>query len=467
MKVIKKEEYIFSDRDLRKLIIPMIIEQLLAVLVGMSDSIMVASVGEYAVSGISLVDNIFVLLVYLFAALATGGAVIAGQYLGQNNWKKANESANQLILFTVIFAIVVTGCIYLTKDLILKNVFGKIEADVMECARTYLMIASASIPFIALYNAGAAIFRTMGNAKVPMHISLFMNIIHITGNAILIFGLDQGVTGAAISTLFSRSFAGISIILLLRSPELLLHLSRPFSFNLDFGMLKKIAYIGVPNGLENGMFQLGKIMVLSIIASFGTASIAANAVGNILASIQILPGMSVGMAVITVCSRCVGAGDYDMARYYTRKILRWVHLLIIGFNIVILLALPLIMQVYNLSDEAMMYTKWIVWYHGIVAIFIWPEAFTLANTLRASSDVKYCMVYYFYVDIPNRIKLYPWIENGVGSNWCMGGDDNRLGCSCDSICYTLSREKMAARCCQLKRGLLRKPSFIMKDRLFQ
>ena len=389
---IKEKPYYFSNRALKRLIVPMIIEQFLAILVGMSDSIMVATVGEHAVSGVSLVDNIFILLIYLFAALATGGAVVMGQYLGQNKHEKANRAVNQLILFTALFAICIMIGLYLARNLILHRVFGAIEANVMEASKTYLLIVSASIPFIALYNAGAAVFRTMGNSKVPMYLSLMMNAINVGGNAILIFGFGMGVAGAATSTLVSRVISAVAIILLLCSPEHLLHLERPFSFKLDFGMLKKIAYIGIPNGLENGMFQLGKIMVLSMITGFGTAAIAANAVSNIIATFQVLPGMSVGMAVITVCSRCVGAGDYEAARYYTRKILKLVHILIIVFSVTTLVALPGIMHLYNLSDDAMTFTKQIIWYHGICCMLIWPEAFTLPNTLRAASDVKFCMI---------------------------------------------------------------------------
>lgn len=389
---IKEKPYYFSNRALKRLIAPMIIEQFLAILVGMSDSIMVATVGEHAVSGVSLVDNIFILLIYLFAALATGGAVVMGQYLGQNKHEKANRAVNQLILFTALFAICIMIGLYLARNLILHRVFGAIEANVMEASKTYLLIVSASIPFIALYNAGAAVFRTMGNSKVPMYLSMMMNAINVGGNAILIFGFGMGVAGAATSTLVSRVISAVAIILLLCSPEHLLHLERPFSFKLDFGMLKKIAYIGIPNGLENGMFQLGKIMVLSMITGFGTAAIAANAVSNIIATFQVLPGMSVGMAVITVCSRCVGAGDYEVARYYTRKILKLVHILIIVFSVTTLVALPGIMHLYNLSDDAMTFTKQIIWYHGICCMLIWPEAFTLPNTLRAASDVKFCMI---------------------------------------------------------------------------
>ncbi|NCC15875.1 MAG: MATE family efflux transporter [Clostridia bacterium] len=389
----ESKKYFFSNGDLKRLIIPIIIEQFLAILVGLSDSIMVASVGEYAVSGVSLVDNIFILLIYLFSALATGGAVVAGQYLGQDKREKACQATNQLVLLTAFSAIVITGGIYFARNLILQNVFGKIESNVMESAKTYLMIVSASIPFIAIYNAGAAIFRSMGNSKVPMFLSLIMNAINVGGNAILIFGFGMGVKGAAIPTLVSRIFAAVGIILLLRGQEHTLHLSRPFSFRPDKAILKKIAFIGIPNGMENSMFQLGKILVLSMVTGFGTAAIAANAVGNIIAMFQIMPGMAASMALVTVCSRCVGAGDYDMARYYTRKILKLIHVLIFIFNFIILLALPGILALYQLSPEATRLATEISWLHGICAIIIWPEAFSLPNTLRAANDVRFCMVW--------------------------------------------------------------------------
>ncbi|WMI81329.1 MATE family efflux transporter [Anaerotignum sp. MB30-C6] len=393
MEQVDKKSYMFTNRDLKRLIVPMLIEQLLAILVGLCDSLMVASVGEHAVSGVSLVDTIIVLLIHLFGALATGGAVVAGQYLGQNNRQKACRATDQLVLFTAISAVIITGGIYIAKDFILLNVFGKIESNVMESAKTYLLYVAASIPFIALYNAGAAIFRSMGNSKVPMYLSLLMNAVNVGGNAVLIYGFAMGVKGAAIATLASRIIAALGIILLLRGQEHTLHLSRPFSFRLDKELLKKIAFIGIPNGFESSMFQLGKILVLSLVTTFGTAAIAANAVGNIIGTFQIMPGMAVSMALITVVSRCVGARDYEMARYYTQKILKLTHFLIFIFNFVILLVLPGILALYQLSPEATGLATQISWLHGICAILIWPESFSLANTLRAANDVKYCMVW--------------------------------------------------------------------------
>ncbi|WP_270739259.1 MATE family efflux transporter [Massilioclostridium coli] len=382
----------FDNQMLVKLIIPLIVEQFLTVTVGMADSVMIASVGEAAVSGVSLVDTVNILLINVFAAMATGGAVVAGQYLGQKRQKEACKAADQLVLFITFFSIMVMVLMYLCKNWILHGVFGKIDNDVMGYSNTYLVIVSLSIPFIALYNSGAALFRTMGNSNISMVITIIMNIINVIGNAILIYGFQMGVAGAAIPTLFSRIVAAVLIIVLLRKQDLLVHLTKPFQFKLNFHFIKKILRIGVPNGLENSMFQLGKILVLSLVAGFGTASIAANAVSNTIANFQILPGMAIGLATITVVSRCVGAGDYEQVRFYTRKLLRITYLSMILINIIIDLGLPLILWIYNLTPETGMITKQLILYHSICCVTIWPFSFTLPNTLRASNDVRFCMV---------------------------------------------------------------------------
>lgn len=381
----------FTDKQLRQLIIPLIIEQLLTVTVGMADSIMVASVGEAAVSGVSLVDNIMVLLINIFAALATGGAVVSGQYIGQKRPQQACRAADQLMLFITLLSIGITALVYLGRGLILHGIFGKIEPDVMDSARIYLLIVTASIPFIALYNGGAAIFRAMGNSKISMQTSLLMNGINIAGNGILIYGLHMGTAGAAIPTLVSRIAAAIIMIVLLRKEDQPVHMSRNIELRFEGHMIRKILHIGVPNGLENSMFQLGKILVLSLVATFGTASIAANAVSNTIALFQILPGMAIGFAILTVISQCVGAGDYEQARYYTKKLLKIVYIAMIAVNILVYFLIPFIVRVYNLSPETARMTREILVYHGICAGTIWPMSFSLPNTLRAANDVRYTM----------------------------------------------------------------------------
>lgn len=381
----------FTNKQLRQLIIPLMIEQLLTVTVGMADTLMIASVGEEAVSAVSLVDTVMVLLINIFAALATGGAVVAGQYIGQNRTESACKAAEQLVLFITVFSLAVTALIYAGQNLILHGVFGKIEPEVMRNARIYLLIVSASIPFLALYNGGAAIFRVMGNSKISMKTSLIMNAVNIAGNGIMIYGMRMGVAGAAIPTLVSRILAAGMIIPLLCQEKYPVHLRKAMSFHFERHTVRKILHIGVPNGMENSMFQLGKILVLSLVSTFGTASIAANAVSNTIALFQVLPGMAMGFAVITVVSQCVGAGDYRQAKYYTKKLMAVTYASMILLNLVIFLLLPVIVQVYQLSSETAGITKRIVTYHGACACLIWPLAFTLPNTLRAANDVKITM----------------------------------------------------------------------------
>ena len=383
---------LFSRNDLVRLIIPLIVDQFLQVAVGLSDSIMVARVGEAAVSGVSLVDTVMLLIINIFTALATGGAVIAGQYLGRKDPKTGCEATAQLFNFTFLFSIFIMILGYLGQNVILYHVFGKIEPEVMKDSRTYLLIVLSSIPMIAMYNAGAAIFRAMGNSNVAMKTSLLMNSINVFGNALLIFGFHRGAEGVAIPTVVSRGVACVVILILLNNQEHELHILHPYPFKIKWNVLKKILYIGIPNGLENSMFQLGKIAVLSLVSGLGTASLAANAVGNNIANFAILPGMSFGFALLTVCAQCVGAGDFEQVKYYTKHMMRVEYLCLIASNLIVILALPFILSVYNLSDEAAQYANDIILYHAACVVTIWPLSFTLPNTLRAAADVKVTMV---------------------------------------------------------------------------
>ena len=386
-----RSHYLFSNRELANLIGPLVIEQLLAVFVGMADSIMVANVGEAAVSGVSLVDNIMILIINIFAALATGGAVVAGQYIGRKDEKSACKAATQLVWFVSLSAVAIMILVYFGKDIILNQVFGHITAEVKGHADIYLLIVTASIPFIALYNGGAAIFRAMGNSQVSMRVSLLMNAINVTGNAILVFGLRIGTAGVAIPTLISRMVAAIVITVLLCNQTRILHIERTLKIRFDGRMIRKILAIGVPNGLENSMFQLGKILVLSLVSTFGTYAIAANAVSNAIALFQILPGMAISLAITTVISQCVGANDYEHVHYYLKKLLAIIYVAMVGTVALIFLALPLILKAYNLSDQTAAAATNIIHFHGISAMIIWPLSFALPAAYRAAGDAKACM----------------------------------------------------------------------------
>jgi len=392
LKNASKGNYIFSKKNLINLIIPLIVEQLLAVIVGMADSIMVSSVGESAVSAVSLVDSVNILLINIFAALATGGAVVAGQYIGKKRNDKAKEAGEQLIVFVTLISIIIMALMYAGKNFILNVVFGAIDPDVANYANTYLLIVFLSIPFIAIYSSGAALFRAMGNSKITMKISIIMNVINVIGNAILIYGFHMGVAGVAIPTLISRAVAAIIIMILLRDEDLLIHIRDYFHFKFNGNMVRNILKIGIPNGIENSMFQLGKILLLSIVSGFGTASITANAVANTVTGFQVLPSAAIGLGLITVISQSVGANDYEQARYYTKILHKYAYIFLIVVNGLVLLALPYILGAYNLSLETTVMARKVIIFYGINACIVWPLAFTLPSTLRAANDARFTMI---------------------------------------------------------------------------
>lgn len=389
---ISDSNMLFSNKFLLKLLWPLLVEQFLLFAVGLVDSMMVASVGEAAVSAVSLVDSVMMLMITVLTALATGGAVVVGQYLGQKKEKEAGIASDQLVLFAFLLSSVIIAFMYVFKNMIISLVFGDIEADVRHYCNIYYLIVTASIPFIGVYNAGAALFRSIGNSGITMIISIGMNLINVTGNAVLIFGFNRGVEGVAIPTLVSRAAAAVAIYILLRNQELQVHISRKPVFRPDFGYIKKILKIGIPNGVENSMFQLGKLILLSMVATFGTASIAANAVGNAISMVAVLTGMAMNLGVVPVISRCVGAGDYRQAGFYTRKLMKWTYAAMFVGNLLVWLSLPLLLGIYGLSAGTAELAFQIITINCIGAVLIWPLSFTLPNILRAAGDVTYTMI---------------------------------------------------------------------------
>lgn len=390
MKLAKPDNPMFTSRALVRLIWPLLIEQVLAVTVGMLDVMMISSCGEAAVSGVSLVDMINVLIINVFAALATGGAVVTSQFIGMKKQEDACRSANQLLLSSFSLAALIALLTIVLRGPLIRLFFGSIEQDVMDACLIYLLITAISFPFLALYNGCAALFRSMGNSKISMIISLWMNLINLAGNAITIFWLNMGVAGAALSTLLSRMVAAVAMMILIRNPANPVHV-QSFRFRLDLPIIKKILGIGVPNGLENCLFQLGRVLVVSIIAGFGTVQIAANAVANNLDSMGCIPGQAINLAIITVVGQCIGAGDYYQARYYTRKMLQICYVCMIAVNSVILLTMPWVLQIYNLSGETLRLAAILVLIHDGFAMVMWPISFCLPNALRAANDVRYTM----------------------------------------------------------------------------
>lgn len=381
----------FSRKDLAKLLIPLVIEQILAVTIGMADTVMIASCGEAAVSGISLVDSINILLINIFSALATGGAVAVAQHLGNKDQNAACRSAKQLFLFSGAVAAALGIAALIANRHLLGLIFGDVEADVMDNAVIYFTLSAISYPFLAIYNAGAALFRSMGNSKISMYTSLLMNVINVVGNAITIYGLHMGTAGAGTATLVSRMTGAVIMFLLLLKPEYPVHLTELKNWKPDFSMIKTIMRVGVPNGFENGLFQLGKILVQSLVATFGTAAITANAVAGNMAGLDIIPGSAIGLALVTVVGQCIGAGDKEGAKRYTKILTGLAIASMAVVSIIMIFAIPLIVKIYNLSSETTALTQEIIIAHNLMCIFFWPIAFTLPNALRAAGDAKFTM----------------------------------------------------------------------------
>ena len=396
------ENRLFSKKDLRKLIIPLILEQTLAITVGMADTMMISSAGEAAVSGVSLVDMFNNLIISVLAALATGGAVVTSQCIGAGRREEACRSARQLVFTEAAITIGISVLVLLFHRQILGLFFGQIEADVMQNAIIYLIISVFSFPLLAVYDSCAALYRSMGNAQITLKISLLMNVINVVGNAIGVYVLKLGVAGVAIPSLVSRGVAGVVLFTLLHNPDNLVFLTRE-KFKVDATIVKRILFIGIPSGIENGIFQLGRVLVVSIIAAFGTSQIAANGVPNSLDSMGCIVGQAMSLAMITVIGRCVGAGEEGQVRYYTKKLLGETYFYTAVINSIILLLLPWILQIYGLGEETTRLSYILVMIHDGMAIFLWPASFVLPNMLRACNDVKYTMVVSIFSMITFRI----------------------------------------------------------------
>lgn len=382
---------LFTGRDLARMIWPLILEQTLSLTIGMADTAMVARVGEAALSGVSLVDSINIVLIQLFSALATGGAVVSSQYLGKGTRDRARDAGRQLYVLCLFASSGIMALALALRTPILDLIYGTIEPDVMASAQIYFTLTALSYPFLALYNAGAALYRSMGKTRVTLIISIVMNVINLVGNAITIYAMGMGAAGAGLATLISRVVGGAVITFLLRNPKNTLAL-RSYSLRLTGDMVGRILRIGVPSGLENSMFSFGKLLVASLISSLGTTAIAANAIGNNLAVAQNMPGMAINLAIITVVGQAMGAGQKGEARRYTRVLMTTIYICEWLLNIPMIIWAEPLVRVCGLSGAGVPDAVWIVLFHGVWALFTWPLSFSLPNTLRAAGDVRYTMI---------------------------------------------------------------------------
>ena len=383
------------------MIIPLFLEQLLVMLVGLADTLVVSYAGEAAVSGVSLVNQFNTIFIYLFTALASGGAVVISQYIGRKEMDTAGEAASQLLLFSAIFSILVSALVLIGNEKMLRLMFGKVESDVMQACITYLRISAYSYPALAVYNAGASLFRSMGKTSVTMYLSVASNIINVIGNLIGVFVLHAGVAGVAWPSLIARTFSAVVITMLCFCKKNQVFYMRKWIFQWNGALMRHILRIAIPNGLENGVFQLVKVALSSIVALFGTYQIAANGVAQSIWSLAALAGVSMGPVFITVIGQCMGNKDTQLAEHYLKKLTKITVLLSSAWNLLIFALTPLFMRFYALESDTKQLVVWLVLIHNLFNSFAYPFSGALSNGLRAAGDVKFTM----YVSVISTIAV--------------------------------------------------------------
>ena len=374
-----------------KMAVPLFIQQVLGITIGMIDTMMVSSAGDAAVSGVSLVNSLDQMLVIIFSSITIGGTVVVSQFLGAKDERAAKESAKQLLYAVFIIASVVAIFSIVFRKLLLSTLFGQAEADVMQNANAYFFFVSLSYPLLAISSSCEAIRRVEGKTTATTIVLAVANLLNVSGNAILILGFGMGAAGAAIATLISRSMAAITLLVLSGRKSNVLRLDRLLHYKPDLTVIRKILRIGIPNGIENGMFNFGRLLTQSLISTLPTAVIAANAVASSLANYQYMPGTALSGVMIPVVGRCIGAHERKQAKYYAKKLTMWTYFALwVVAAATFLLARPLI-GCYDLTAESAQLARKLIFYHLAFEVVLWPIGFTLPNAFRAAGDVRFPM----------------------------------------------------------------------------
>lgn len=382
----------FTKKQIWSLLIPLMIEQVLNSLMGMADTMMVSNAGEAAISAVSLVDSINVLLIYVFSAMATGGTIICAQYLGRRDREEAVETGRQLLLTVFTLSTAVMLVCALLRGPLLRLIFGRVEAAVMENAKAYLLITALSYPFIALYNAAAALFRVDGNSRLPMAVSVISNLVNIAGNAVLIFGCGLGVVGAALATLASRILCAVAMLYFLRQPRQTIVIRDYLHIRPRPDRILNIMAVGIPNGIENGMFQFGKLVIQSSVSTLGTMAIAAQAMTNMLEMANSNAAMGIGLGMMTIVGQCMGAGRPDEARHYIRQLSLYAELTVVACCALTAALVRPVTVIGGMEREAADMAVWMTLIICAVKPFVWMLSFIPAYGMRAAGDVRFSMI---------------------------------------------------------------------------
>lgn len=424
-----KEKMLFSNESLKKMIVPLFMEQLLVLLVGIADTLIVSYVGETAVSGVSLVNQFNTIFIYLFTALASGGAVVISQYIGRQEKDHAGEVASQLLLFSTLFSVFIAVIVLIGNKSMLNLLFGKVDKPVMDACITYLKISAYSYPALAVYNAGAAVYRSMGKTNVTMYLSVISNIINVVGNIIGVFILNAGVAGVAWPSFIARMFSAIIITILCFRKKNEVVYQRKWIFSWNSRLMRSVLNVAIPNGMENGIFQLVKVALSSIVALFGTYQIAANGVAQSIWSLAALAGVAMGPVFITVIGQCMGNDNIEGAEYYLKKLTKITLLISVAWNFLIFILTPVFLHFYSLSSETRQLVIWLVLIHNVFNAVVYPYSGALSNGLRAAGDVKFTM----YVSILSTIAVRLFLSWLLGIVLQMGVIGIALAMVCDWI----------------------------------
>lgn len=419
----------FSGKDLREMIIPLFLEQLLVMLVGIADTLVVSYAGEAAVSGVSLVNQFNTIFIYLFTALASGGAVVISQYIGRKDSENAGRSASQLLMFGTVFSLLIAALVLVGNEGMLRLLFGRVEYSVMESCIIYLKISAYSYPALAIYNSGAAVYRSLGKTNVTMYISVLSNIINVVGNVIGVFVLHAGVAGVAWPSLIARTFSAVVITVLCFQKKNEVVYAGGWIFKWDTDCLKRIWNVAIPNGVENGIFQLVKVALSSIVALFGTYQIAANGVAQSIWSLAALAGVAMGPVFITVIGQCMGNRDTEAAEYYLTKLSKITLILSSAWNFLVFLFTPLFLRFYALEPQTKQLVIWLVLIHNIFNAAAFPFSGALSNGLRAAGDVKFTM----YVSVLSTIAGRLFLSYLLGIVFHMGVIGIAIAMVCDWV----------------------------------
>lgn len=418
---------LFSDQELKKMIAPLFLEQLLVMFVGLADTLVISYAGESAVSGVSLVNQFNTIFIYLFTALASGGAVVNSQYIGRQDTDHAGESASQLLLFSFGFSVLLGAAVLLGNEAVLRLLFGKVEQPVMEACITYLRISAYSYPALAVYNAGAAVYRSLGKTNVTMYLSVVSNVINVIGNVMGVFVFRAGAAGVAWPSFIARVFsAAVITFLCFRKKNGVVYRGR-WIFGWNGSLMRSILNVAIPNGVENGVFQLVKVALSSIAALFGTYQIAANGVAQSIWSLAALAGVAMGPVFITVIGQCMGTGNTEAAEYYFKKLTKLTLLISAAWNFFVLILTPVFLQFYSLPPETKELVVWLVLIHNVFNAVFYPYSGALSNGLRAAGDVKFTM----YVSVISTVAVRLLLSYLLGITLQMGVAGIALAMVCD------------------------------------